>query len=341
MITDVDIVITRDTLPLTVPGYGLPLVVGTAGAVAYAEAYSLADVVAAGHADTTDVYKMAEALFRQNPGPNKIAVVGFANAADVPADLNTLIQTENDWYFLLCTTNTDVVSRALAGWAATNKKLYVCAPDSGSVAAIITLAGQSEFVGNDRAVLIYHNEPRTGTNHVDAAWVGKCAAFHPGSITWKFKALNGISPVGITATNVGDLHGANVNAYINKLGVAQTSQGLTTGGEYIDITRGMDWVEQRLSQQVHSLLFNSPKVPYDNRGIAMVVAEVRSVMQQAVAEEIIAQDRDGNGLWTVTAPNREDIPSADIAARILPDVEFTFIIAGAIHEVEIRGVVQV
>ena len=334
-IKDVDITITRETQPLTLPGFGLPLIVGTSGQQDYAEAYDLDGVEDAGHGDDTEVYKMAKAIFDQDPRPEKVAVVGFADATSLEDNLDELIKDENDWYFLLCEEQEEAEVKELASWANTNGKLYFAAPDVADVAAMVSLAGETE-VDNERTVLIYHDEPG---QYPDAAWVGRCAPEDPGSITWKFKTLEGIDKVKLSTTEVGNLHDANVNTYIRKLGVEQTSEGKTVDGEYIDIIRGQDWVEQRLSERIHQLLFDSPKVPYDNRGIAMVVSEVQAVMQQATDREIIARDNDGNGMWSVSAPDRQDIDEQKIADRVLPDVEFEFVAAGAIHKVEVKGII--
>ena len=337
--SDVTITITRETTTPTQAGFGLPLVVGTSGAQDYAECVDLTEVVAAGHADTTEVYKMAQAIFSQNPRPEKVAVVGFADAMSLESDLNSLITEENDWYFLLSEEQGSSEITELSGWAAANNKLYFAMLDD-DVAANAALA---DTLASERTALIYHDKPGTegdDVNYADAAWVGKCAPLDPGSITWKFKTLAGIEKVSLSTTDIGTLHDANVNTYIKKLGVNQTSEGKTTEGEYIDVIRSQDFIESRLNERISMLLINSPKVPYDVRGIAMVISEVEAVMQQATAQGIIARDEDGNGIFTVSAPDIADISDTDKGNRHLPDVNFELTLAGAIHSVTIKGVIS-
>ena len=50
---------------------------------------------------------------------------------------------------------------------------------------------------------------------------------------------------------------------------------------------------------------------------------------------------DGAGLFTVRAPRREEVDPNDRANRILPDVYWDAILAGAIHRVRVSGVVRV
>ena len=333
-LSDVNITITRETAALTQAGFGLALIVGTTGVQSYATCKTLAEVQAAGFADTTDVYKMAAAIFSQNPSPGQVAVVGFADATALNTDLNTLIETRNDWYFLLCESKSAASIAILAAWADANKKLYFAQPDA-TVAATITLA---EAEPRDRLVLIYHDDQ---TKHADAAWVGRCAPTQPGSITWKFKTLSGVTPAEVTTTEAGDLQDANVNTYVQKYGVNQTSEGKVTSGEFIDVMRGVDFIDARLGEFISRLLFVSPKVPYDVRGIALVLSEVESVMQLGVTNGIIAVDADGNGIFEVSAPDINDIPANEKANRNLPDVRFEFTLAGAIHTLEVFGTVKV
>lgn len=250
------------------------------------------------------------------------------------ASLDELVETRDDWYFLLSTDRAAEDIEELASWVAANHKLYVACPDE-NVADTIALAG---VLASDRTALIYHDDPDSCP---DAAWVGRCAPELPGSITWKFKTLDGIAPADVTTTNVSDLHAANVQTYVQKYGVNQTSEGKVTSGEYIDVIRSQDFVEARLSEAISRLLFTSPKVPFDNRGIALVVAEVLSVMQLATGQGIIARDNDGNGIFEVTAPDISEVSANDKANRNLPNVHFAFTLAGAVHQVEVRGVIQV
>lgn len=336
-IKDVEVIITRETAALTQAGFGLPLILGTSASVDYTLCTDTAAVKEAGFAEETAVYKMAQAVFAQSPSPPQVAVVGYEVDTDpetITAALNDLIETRNDWYFLLCEEQSGEAIAELSAWAQANKKLYLACPDD-TVANVVTLAGE---LAADRTALIYHDEP---TSYPDAAWVGRCAPELPGGITWKFKTLQGITPADVTTTEIGDLHDAKVNTYVQKYGINQTSEGKTTDGEYIDVIRGQDWVEARLAEGISRLLITSPKVPYDVRGISLVLAEVEAVMQQAVANGIIAVDEDGNGLFVVTAPDIADISANDKANRHLPDVKFEFTLAGAIHSTTVRGVIRV
>ncbi len=445
--SDVNIIISKETTALTQAGFGLPLIVGTGGAHDYALCADLSDVDGAGFGSGTAVYAMAQAVFGQNPSPPTLAVVGVvaamaqaeveiesntgvdpgtidvsataagaydglagnhwrvvftdtggasglsaalnttariinvdfggdvtATADEVATEINGLIgfdcvavgtgtylftaavdantlsgdlaggtgglsaaldavvNEHDDWYFLLTEEQGDDEIAEIAAWAAANKKLYFACPDE-TVADTIVLAAA---VPNDRTALIYHSDP---SQYPDAAWVGEGAVFPPGSQTWKFKTLANIPLPVVSRTEVSQLHAGNVNTYVQKYGVSQTSAGLLTSGEYIDVTRKIDFVEARLNEALHGLLFTARKIPYTPSGIAQVGSVVRSVLNNAFTNGIISEDNAGNALFTVTTPDINDIPTNDKANRHLPDVRFSFVIAGAIESITVLGTI--
>ena len=337
---DVVVNITRLTLPVTQAGFGMPLILSTNGVFAYKEYGSIAEVAedfdagSNGYGESEE-HKMARRIFGQDAKLPKLAIYGIDYTAGVTATsalataLNTLIETNNDFYFLLCIEQGDDEIEELSDWAEAQEKIYFAATDNLSLVTGIS---------NDRTAVMYHNE---ADEYPDAAWVGKCGPELPGSITWKFKRLAGIDKSTITSTQLGTLHDSGGNSYVEKMGQLQTSEGKVTSGEFIDVIRSQDFVVTRIRERIQNLLFISPKVPYDNAGIALVTAEVESVMKLATGQGIIATDTDGNGLYEVTSPDRSEIDTQDVANRNLPDINFNFTLAGAVHSVVVNGVIKV
>ena len=347
-IEDVQVVITRETTPVTQAGFGLPLIVGAKGTTDYDDlgyciCNTLADVAALDPAEEedpgtagTEVYKIAQKIFAQTPAPEKIAVVwvDMTTPEKLVAGLTALMAAgHNDWYFLLSESQKPADVDALAAFAAANGKIYF-----GSMTNTVLGTLDDTTLALDRAVILCHKN--AATQYPAEAWVGRCAPELPGSITWKFKTLSGISVSGYTPTEIAAIKEKHGNVVVSQGGVLHTTEGTVLSGEYIDVIRSQDWVKARIAENVFRLLATSPKIPYDDRGIAMVLSEVQGVMQQAVGMGIIARDADGNGLWSVTAPRRGEIPTNEIANRILPDVRFEFTLAGAIHNVTVKGVIS-
>ena len=330
-IKDVVVNITRETAAVTQAGFGLPLIISTERNVAYEEFADIASVSEL-YADAPKANKMAQRVFGQSPTLPKIAMVGIMGPTETEtpegfiADLNKVVELHNDFYFVLCDTRDLELQKAISDWATAAGKLYfTCVSD---------IANLSEF-NSERTVVMAHTSP---DEYPEAAWVGACAPKNPGSITWKFKNLNGIAAAKYTLSEISQIHDANGNTYVKKLGFLQTSAGKTSGGEYIDNIRSEDFIKARLEEEVSRLLFTKDKVPYDDKGIALVVDAVRTVLRQATAQGIVALDENGQGMFTVTAPKRADVPKNDIANRVLNNVNWTVTLAGAVERVTINGV---
>lgn len=323
-ILDVEVIVTRETQALTQAGFGLPLIVSADSNKGYAEFTSLSEV-SEKYSEETNAYKMANRVFGQSPRPPKIAMFGVdaEGPSEITAALNELVETKNDWYFLLCDNQAEATIQALSTWVDAQNKLYFATTDDLDVPAGLE---------SERTIIMYHDSDPT----VAAGWVGRCAPELPGSITWKFKTINGVLEADIGVTDLTQLHKDGGNSYVRKLGILQSSEGFVTSGEYIDVMRSQDFIEARLTEQVSRLLFTKKKVPYDNSGIALIIAECETVMKLATNQGIIALDDDGNGMWTIIAPRREDIPTNDIANRKLDNVIVEATLAGAIHNATIR-----
>jgi hypothetical protein len=253
-----------------------------------------------------------------------------SDASVLTTALTALVQNNNDWYYLLCDMHDYNEIVALSTWAASKTKLYFAVTKDDNLVDF-------SIVNQDRCVLIYHDQD---TDYPDAALVGYGAATIPGSITWKFKTLQGIDAAAINDSRVLELTEKNINTYVSKFGVLQTSEGLCTSGEYIDVVVGEDWVNTQLVQAISSVLYNQPKVPYDNRGIGLILSTVLNVLREATDNGIIAKDDAGKGLYSATAPKKSDVSSADIAARTLNNVLFSYTIAGAVHDITINGTIS-
>jgi hypothetical protein len=76
---------------------------------------------------------------------------------------------------------------------------------------------------------------------------------------------------------------------------------------------------------------NSPKVPFNNKGRAMVKAAISGPLLAAQAAQFIEPG------WFVTIPEIADISDADKAARILRNCEFGAVLTGAIESVVLAG----
>lgn len=332
---DVTVNITRLTAGLQTAA-DTCLILTTESTNAYAEYSSLSAVVNGGFTASTEAYKAAAAIFGQNPAPDKVAIVGIQDAddnfADVIDDLNTMYSANNNFRFIVSNVVNEADISALASWAAATHVYYVACISEAQSASITNPA-------NDYVVFMVHDEKET---YPDAALVGKCSVYQAGSATWKFKTLNGISPMEFSdqATVVAELNEKGYITYVTKYGLNMTTEGKATSGEYMDVLLGVDWIQENMELNLMSLLVNNAKIPYTNPGIAMIAGVVDNTLKTAVANGIIRRNQGGDGVYTINIPNVEDIDTNKIANREFDDLTWTATLAGAIHEAIINGVVS-
>lgn len=256
----------------------------------------------------------------------------------VEDELNAILGVDSSFYAVVCPFASEAIGTEIADWAEANEKLYVAAvQDSATITAAVggtDWADDFKDAAYARSALIYH--PDNG-EFIDAAWLGKCLPFDPGSETWKFKTLATVSAVTLSPTHQVNLEAKRCNYYYEVAGINITTQGQVSANEFIDVVRFRDWLKARISESVFALLASMKKVPYTDRGIAMIQGRVSAVLKQGVEVGGLADDPAPE----VTVPKVVDVDDADKAARVLRNVNFFGTLAGAIHSLEIQGTISV
>lgn len=258
------------------------------------------------------------------------------DAGGVVADLTALRDVNDDWYAVCGDWFGEDEIDAVATYIETLPRIQGAmvqdsdVPESGSADVASNLLAK-DF---ERTFLYYHP---TTEEFPHAASLGKNLPKDPGSITWKFKSLTGVSFQEYTAAELTQLRAKNTEHYYRLAGVSISAEGKMIGGEFIDITRFIDWTTARIQENVFGALVNADKIAFTDPGIAIVENEVRGVLKNGIAVGGFAADPEP----TVTVPLAADVGAVDKANRLLPDVTFTATLAGAIHATEIQGTVSV
>lgn len=245
---------------------------------------------------------------------------------------------DGDFYGVLIDSGSPKNMDKVARWALTNDRFAFFGPQYTKPAQFVTgeFSAGADFTAlqaNDSAAGLFTKASRSSCP--EAAWVGLMFPLDPGSATWAYKTLEGVGADAWTTTERTTIDTTNHgNHYASEASVGITRPGKAFGGEWIDVTIGLAWLQARLEERLFSLLVNNPKIPYTDPGIALVVAEIRAQLQEAEARGVLASG------WTVTAPLASAAAAADKAARILRDVEFTATLAGAVHTINLVGTVS-
>jgi hypothetical protein len=165
------------------------------------------------------------------------------------------------------------------------------------------------------------------------------------TLTMKFKVEPGVVPEVLSGSQATTLANKRINVYVQyNNGAAITEEGVMSGRAYFDEMHGLDWLSNRIQNDLFNVLYTSPKVPQTNPGVHVLVTTCDGALSQGVANGLIA-----SGVWNApgfgelhqgdtlhagwyTFANNVDLQSqADREARIAPLIQIAVKLAGAIH----------
>lgn len=260
-------------------------------------------------------------------------------APSLAADLDAILTEDNSWYCLITLYNSDAYVQAAAAWVEAQTKIYVF--DSVNTDSITTSAGS----GTDALALMHADalDRSAGTYYPSpakmqpAAWAGRVLCIEPGGETWAFKTLATVTPTKLRTTHRNNLTARNANWFQNVAGRNVTQYGVCFNGNYLDVVRGLDWLVDDMSKAIFTTLTSNDKISFDDAGITIVENDIVASLDRAVQRRILrAKPRP-----VVSVPTDQEVPEAQRALRILPDIKFSAQLAGAIHKVQVNGTVSV
>jgi hypothetical protein len=272
----------------------------------------------------TDVSLLAASQTQSEPSPT------------IAADLAAIRVVDDSWYMLYTLFNSEAYIDAAAAAIEPLKKMY-CADISDTLAASTADGGGDlqddlQDFNYDRTFTVFHPSPGLMCG---AAWMGTRLPYEPGAATWKFAQPDGVTAVNLTSTQSYNLVTKNANFLQTTAGIDIMREGVTVGGEFIDVIRDLDWLEDDVTKSIFEALASNPKIPYTNAGVAVIEAALRGSLLRAVSRGVIDAD------FTISVPKVASVSLANRALRLLPDVKFTARLAGAIHKVTVTGVITV
>lgn len=291
--------------------------------------YSNAEAVLDDYADDYEnpVYVKAASYFAQANPSDRVAVLSYPQGK-----LQDALKAfwYNNWTFAVTTSkNADDIQLA--------SNIFEVNKDHFLLIQSNDLSDFEKLIGQDYTIAIKHRDDEA----MDAALVGSTASLTVGSVTWKFRELQGITPDELTAGELSQINNAHAIAYIEVNGGSQTTEGWTLSGEYIDSLHGDIWVKVNIQAELQTMLQTYDKIPYDSKGINLVSSHVTSVLQRAYEQGIILEDEaTSKGDYSVTATPRSAQPQADLSKRHYGGVSFTYHRSGAIHTVKVAGTIQ-
>ena len=307
----------------------------------------------------------ARVAFSQSPRPHEVygtcvpaaapvvAAEGEEEAGTEPvvpaavsvADVLTEALDTNGWYCICPVGLTKEQVKEVIEWTETQNKLcgYIDDdPDNPIVQAGIYMRSYPVYpkVTPDQADADVPLENKYG---MAIAMAAKAMNYHAGSETWALKPLAAVTPSKLNSTAIKKMQAANFNYVLTVASKNITQGGKTNSGEWIDIVRFRDWLQNDMQVRVVNLLVTyKGKVPYTDGGIALVQNQMISSLKDGQRYGGISPteyDEDGNEIpgFVTHVPLAANIPATKKASRVLEDVSFEARLAGAIHMVTIKG----
>jgi hypothetical protein len=256
----------------------------------------------------------------------------------IEGDLANMILANDDWYGLVSDALGKLEITALSTAIEALKKIYVAETQDSDVLTSSTsdIASLTKAASLDRTAVQYH--PAAGVHQPDSAWHGVELPQVPGSSTWAFDTLATIPTYELTSAEQAFLEGKNGNHYQTVAGVAITNEGKMAGGEWMDVTQFLDWLEARIKEGAFLALAANPKIPYTDLGIQTLGGTTEDVLKEGAKRGGI--DPNGATPITVTLPRASEVAAATKQARELT-YTFAATLAGAVHKATINGTVTV
>lgn len=253
----------------------------------------------------------------------------------IATDLAAIDLADSDWYGLVLDVNSFAIVDAAAGYVETIRRIYLAQSQDSEIPTSGTgdIATELENDARVRTPIIYlHGPDSSMAEYPSAAWFGKTLPKDPGSQTWAFKSLSGVTPSSLTPNELTNLKAKHCNHYIRIAGVNITRHGWAPDGTWIDQTRFTDWLQARIEEALFTLMAGSDKLPYDDDGVDLIRGAIFGVYSEGA-------DNGGAELedFSFSAPLATDQAAADRNNRIMRDIQFGGRLTGAIHELYVTG----
>ncbi len=251
--------------------------------------------------------------------------------------INEITKVNNSWYALMIESHAEADVLAVAGQIEGMKKVFATSSQSADIktADSTDTFSKLEALGYQRTFGMY--SATADAQFPEAAWVGYQLQEQPGSNTWAYKALSGVSVSSLSDTESTNIHNKSASTYESVGGLNSTIGAKMFGGEWIDVIIFVDWLEQRMKERLWSRMANSKKIPYTAAGAAIIEAEIRAQLNDGVRVGGLAQ----SPAPTVEVPDVLSLSTNTRAQRIFEGIKFEARLAGAIHFVKIAGTVTV
>jgi hypothetical protein len=270
--------------------------------------------------------------------PGSATLLTFADTTTDPGiatDLAAIAAADNAWYGILLDSQSKAEIAAAAVYTEANKKLFVW---NNSDSADMDPSSTTDIFYTEKQLAHARDAGLFAQFQLlcysAAAWMGRLFPTDAGSENWAFKTLAGVPADNLTDNQIHAIENKNGSVYTPLFGLNLTQFGKQPGGEWIDVSRGVDALTNELQVQVLNLQANTLKIPFTDAGIDMYRSTISGVLKVFTDSGFIAAVPPP----FVSLPKAAAVDPVNKAARNLPNVSFTATLAGAINSAQLNGV---
>ena len=163
--------------------------------------------------------------------------------------------SDNDWYGWAFVDRTQANILAAAAWTEAHRKLFGTAiAEAGAMDADVTTDTGYLLMNNNffRTFWFYHAD--AATDFPECAVFARCFAILPGGETWANKKLAGVTTDPLTETQYLAITSKNGNTFERFRNVSITQNGKVAAGEWIDVIRFRDWLQEEMTVNIFNAL---------------------------------------------------------------------------------------
>lgn len=266
----------------------------------------------------------------------------------VATALPFVLAENHNWYFLSTEARSDADIVAAAEFSKANYKLHVYnstdvdayAPENSAASVFDTLKALSyDSLGTSDA--------GADVDFTEGSVIGAMAANDPSyGDSLHLKTMPGMVPFAGSDTQRSNAWSRNANIYRSLYGGGSYIEGKTSSGQYVDVIRFSHWVKFRMEESVFAYMKRR-----SDMGLSMKMSdEDLPVLKSVLMNNPINIGIRNGGILTgydaenkvsydptITIPKRAQIPTNDLAARILRDVKVELVYNNSLHYVKIRA----
>ncbi|AMR57308.1 hypothetical protein vB_PsyM_KIL1_0061 [Pseudomonas phage vB_PsyM_KIL1] len=196
--------------------------------------------------------------------------------------VNSVTTVDNSWYVLTIESHAEADVLAVAAQVEGMKKVFGTSSQSTDVKTTSTTDTFSKLkaLGYQRTFGVY--SATADSEYPEVAWVGYQLKEQPGSNTWAYKSLSGVTVSSLSPTESTNVLNKSASTYETVGGLNSTIGAKMFGGEWIDVIIFVDWLEQRMKERLWNRMANSKKIPYTAAGAAIIEAEIRAQLNDGI-----------------------------------------------------------